>query len=85
MPPSVAAPEGDLQLQPLSPRPSEPSPARDALRSNLSAADTGTEPGLKKKKSWFGSMRDVFHKGALQAKGVVDSMRGEQTKNEEEA
>lgn len=58
----------------------EPSPAREALESNLDA-DTGL--ALSKKKSWFGSLRDVVQKGALQAKAAVDSIRGEQNKSEQ--
>lgn len=79
------ASEDNVQLRTLSPRPNkriEPSPARDALKGNLRADEA--DLGLKKRKSWFGSMRDVFHKGALQAKAAVDSMRGEQGKHEDE-
>ena len=59
-----------------------PSPARDALPGNL---DTATEPTLTlgKKKSWFGSLRDVVQKGALGAKAAVDSFRADQHKVEE--
>lgn len=74
------ASEDDVQLRTLSPRPTElvtPSPARDALKGSLKAAES--DLGLKKRKSWFGSMRDVVHKGALQAKAAVDSMRGDDT------
>lgn len=79
--------EDDVPLRRLSPRSTEaaePSPACDALKDNLRADDGGS--GLKKRKSWFGSMREVFHKGALQAKAAVDSMRGDgsQVKGEEE-
>ena len=81
------ASDDDVQLRTLTPRPSEhaePSPARDALRGNLKASEANM--GLKKRKSWFGSVRDVFHKGALQAKAAVDSFRSEQlpVKHEEE-
>ena len=79
------ASDDDVQLRTLSSRPAEPaqpSPARDSLKGNLRASEADT--GLKKRKSWFGSMRDVFHKGALQAKAAVDSMRGDQVKHEDE-
>lgn len=81
------ASDENVQLRTLTPRPTEPagpSPARDALKGNLKAAEA--ELPLRKKKSWFGSMKDVFHKGALQAKAAVDSMRGEQmiAKHEDE-
>lgn len=77
----------NVQLRTLTPRPTKPagsSPALDALKGNLKAADAGL--GLRKRKSWFGSMKDVVHKGALQAKAAVDSMRGEQmvAKHEDE-
>ena len=79
------ASEDDVQLRTLSPRPTaavHTSPARDSLRGNLKASET--DHGLKKRKPWFGGMRDVFHKGALQAKAAVDSMRGEGVKHEDE-
>lgn len=78
------APDDGVQLRTLTPRATdaEPSPAKDALRSSLRAAES--DLGLKKRKSWFGSMKDAFHKGALQAKAAVDSMRGEQVKHEDE-
>lgn len=53
-----------------------PSPARDALKSNLDAA-TDSGLSLKKKKSWFGSLRDVVHKGAMQAKWAVETLRND--------
>ena len=53
---------------------SEPSQARDALQSLAVSGLT-----LEKKKSWFGSLRDVVHKSALQAKSTVDSFRADQT------
>lgn len=58
-----------------------PSPARQALKGNLDAAGD-SELSLKKKRSWFGSLRDAVHKGALQAKAAVDTFRGDQHKNE---
>ncbi|KAI5360888.1 hypothetical protein Slin14017_G090630 [Septoria linicola] len=46
---------------------SAPPTARDALQSNLESTLT-----LNRKKSWFGSAREAFHRGA---KGVVDHLR----------
>lgn len=57
------------------------SPARQALKGNLDATG-GSELSLKKKKSWFWSLRDAVQKGALQAKAAVDSFRGDQYKDE---
>ena len=58
-----------------------PSPARDALKANLTT-DADSTLSLKKRKSWLGSIRDVFQKGALQAKAAVDSFRSDQEKPE---
>ena len=58
-----------------------PSPAREALQANL-GAETESTLSLKKRKSWMGSIRDVFQKGALQAKAAVDSFRSDQQKAE---
>ena len=60
----------------------ERSVAPDASNSNLDIV--GADPGLTlgKKKSWFGNLRDVVQKGALQAKATVASIRGEQNKSE---
>ena len=55
------------------------SPACEALKGNLDATDDAS-PSFRKKKSWFGSIRDVFQKGALQAKAAVDSFRTDQHK-----
>lgn len=61
-----------------------PSPARDALKSNLDAnTDADSTLTLTKKKSWFGSLRDVVQKGALQAKAAVDTWRTDQPKSDE--
>lgn len=62
-------PEGSLDDASLS-------PARDALQGQLDAALT------LKKKSWFGSLRDTVSKTALQAKAAVDTLRGEQSKDD---
>ena len=59
-----------------------PSPARDSLKGSLDVASTDAGLSLKKKKSWFGSLRDAVQKGALQAKATVDSFRGDQHKAE---
>lgn len=45
----------------------EHSPARAALERSLT---------LNKKQSWFGSIRNVVHQGALSAKAAVESLRG---------
>ena len=68
---------------PLTDRPelAPSSPARQALRGKLDAAGDA-DLSLKKKRSWFGSLRDAVHKGALQAKTAVDTFRGDQHKNE---
>ena len=60
-----------------------PSPARDALRSSLSVVGTDAELTLKKRKSWFGSVKDIFHRSALSAKAAVDGVRGDQVKGDE--
>ncbi|KAK3686507.1 hypothetical protein LTR37_019754 [Vermiconidia calcicola] len=52
-----------------------PSPARDALRDNLDAAEESTLT-LRKKKSWMATFRDAMSKGALSAKATVDAWRG---------
>lgn len=54
-------------------------------RGGLGVAPAEGELTLKKKKSWFGSVKDIFQKSALQAKAAVDSVRGEQvvTKGDE--
>ncbi len=59
-----------------------PSPARKALRSNLSLADGDGHQTLRKKKSWMASLRDVVQKGALQAKYAVDLFRVDAHKDE---
>ena len=60
------------------------SPARDALKGNLdTAATSDTGLTLKKKKSWFDSMRDGAHKVALQAKAAVDLFRNDPQKPEQ--
>lgn len=63
-------------------QPVGPSPAREALANNL---DTDSNLTLCKKKSWFGSLRNVVSKGALSAKAAVDSIRVEQNKSESHA
>lgn len=71
-----------VPLRHLSPRSMEsirPSPAREALQLHL---DADAHAPLKKRKSWFGSVRDAFHKGALSAKAAVDSMRGDKEDGE---
>lgn len=55
------------------------SPARQALKSNLDA-DDDSPLTLSKKKSWFGSLRNVMSKGALQAKAAVDGFRADEQK-----
>jgi hypothetical protein len=48
------------------------SAARQALRGNLDQSVT-----LTRKASWFGSARGVIQRSALQAKGLVDALRGD--------
>lgn len=45
----------------------EGSPARAALERSLT---------LNKKQSWFGSIKNVVHQGALTAKAAMESLRG---------
>ena len=56
----------------------ETSPAQEALQSNL-------EPRSKliKKLSWYDAARGLVQKGALQAKGLVDTLRKDITKEEQ--
>ena len=48
--------------------------AREALKTTLEADAHLT---LRKNKSWLGSMKDVFQRGALQAKAAVDTLKGD--------
>lgn len=52
------------------------SPARNALQGHLNA-----NLSLKKKISWFNSLREVVQKGALTAKATIDDIRGESASN----
>ena len=56
------------------------SPASEALRSNLH--DSALT--LKKKRSWFDSVRDGAHKMALGAKAAVDLFRSDQSSKAEQ-
>lgn len=47
--------------------PDEGSPARAALERSLT---------LKKQQSWFGSIKNVVHQGALRAKAAMESLQG---------
>jgi hypothetical protein len=76
------SPSDNIEIPLESVKTVSPSPARDALRSNLSAADSEPTQTLKKRKSWMASLRDAVHRGAMQAKSAVDLFRGDQSKAE---
>lgn len=61
--------------------PSSPLDACNTHNINVNGAEE-LKSTLKTKKSWFGSLRDVVQKGALQAKAAVDLLRTDRHKAE---